>query len=378
MSNKKIVILSASTSLSHIRLVNALKVRAKYISSDVDVIHIDALKYVSAFYRKKYIETHLELIKKHPALWGYAYDKIDHVKCCPKMPDIKFAFLDGFTFGLRKKIKEIEPDAIIATHFLPAEQINRHKNEKLAKCYAAVIGDYDVHWLWIQKNMDMFFVANKESELRLVSRGVKKEKVKVTGIPINFGFEGRTKDKQNDLLVKHGLKPDKFTIILSSMGYGLGDEADIVNEIFAYFGDKVQIMASAWNDLTLHEKLLYLEENKYKGLLKVMNVSARFDKILGCGDIAVIKAAGISTSGCMALGIPVIVINPMPGDEERNADYLVEKGVAYKVYDQLGLNYKINRLMDDTELYSIMRKNALKAAKPNAATDIINSVLEVI
>ena len=372
MDFKKFVILSTSIGDDQDRLAEGLRLWIRKLYPDSKIVHIDATKYMSVFLRRKYTDSYTNIVKKHPALWGYMYDKMDHAKKHTKFPDLGFTLQDIFSQKLTKKIKELRPDYIICTHYLPAEQLNRHKGEKLASKYGVIITDFDVHWLWIQRNMDMFFVSTEESAQRLVARGISKDKVSVTGIPVNPVYS--EKYSRKDIRTELGLNPENRTVLLLSGGYGVGSVPYLCGLLLEKFPKNVQIIALAEKDEKHYQKLNELSENYPKRFI-FRKVTKRIEKLMAASDIVITKAGGFISSACLTLGLPIITINPIPGKEERNADFLVENNVAYKAYDEVGLLYKLNLLLTNKSHLEQMRMSALKIAKPDAGRKVLETLV---
>ena len=372
MALKKFVILSASTQGRNDRVAKILKESIQRNCSESKVTHIDATKYMGFFVKKKYIEAYNMIIKKHPVLWGYMFGKSDHGKKDSKIPDLGYALQDLFSQKLRKKIKELSPDYIIFTHFLPAEQLNRAKEEKLAPLYVNVITDFDVHCLWTQKNVDMFFLPTNESASRLAAFGVRKDRIYVTGIPVPNKIKIDIDKKA--VRRKLNLDEDKFTIFVMSGGYGVGDTSYTSDQILEICGPDVQIIAlNEKNDAS--RRYMKKTKERYPGRIVSFDDKKVHVSYMAASDVVITKADGIIMAECLAMGLPVICANPIPGEEERNIEYLVEKGVGSKVYDMTGLTYGIEALHRDPELFKRIREKALKLSRKDAANNIIKTIL---
>ena len=372
MALKKFVILSASTDGKKDNIARILKNSILKIYPDSKVTNIDAVKYMGFFVKKKYIEAYNNIIKVHPALWGYMFGKSDQNKKDSKIPDLGYALQDMFSQKLRKKIKELSPDYIIFTHFLPAEQLNRARDEKLATKYINVITDFDVHSLWTQKNIDMFFLPTNESASRLAAFGVRPDRINVTGIPVPAKIK---KDfKKQEIRSKLGLAKDKFTVFVMSGGYGVGDTSYTSDELLNNCGKDIQIIAI---EETGEASKKYMQKVKELNGGRIATINANDAGLahIAASDAIITKAEGLTLAECISFGLPVICANPMPGEEERNIDYLVEKGVGAKVYDMTGLIYRINSLVQNQSYYQSIHDKAIELSKADAADNIIKTIL---
>ncbi len=217
----KVLILSCSSGGGHIKAAQSLCLASRQFN-ELKIYHIDVLKHMSKFFRKVYADSYINIVSKSPNLYRHLYDMTDHDKDTKVIMNHMRYFLENlFTLFLRNQLKKIKPDCIVFTHFLPAEHFKRTRaKDKYAKTYAVVITDYDVHWLWVQKHIDLFFVATEEMAIKLISRGIKKEKTYVTGIPIEPAFS----KSYSKLQIKKnlGLKENLKTILFMSGAYGVG------------------------------------------------------------------------------------------------------------------------------------------------------------
>jgi processive 1,2-diacylglycerol beta-glucosyltransferase len=96
---------------------------------------------------------------------------------------------------------------------------------------------------------------------------------------------------------------------------------------------------------------------------------------MACADLSVTKPGGLTVSECLAVGLPMILIAPIPGQEERNADYLMEHGVAMKADDAVALEYKIGRLLKNPAKLTLLRNNMRGLGRPQAARTVLGHVL---
>ena len=373
---KKIIVISGSTGGGHVSAANSIQLYAeKMFSQKVQVIHIDVIKYMSPFFKKVYADTYIKMIKYFPSIFGFLYKITDHEKNKKViLSEMRYHFEEFFSKKFKKVIKKYNPDYIIFTHFLPAEHLNKTvlKN-KYANKYAVVVTDFDVHSLWVQENMDLFFVANEESALRLASKGIDKNKIYVTGIPIAPEFAEQY-DKEK-IKAELSLSPKLDTVLLMTGAYGIGRVDFFTEHLFESIDKEFQLIALTGKNEKLAESLEKIEA-KYPGKIKTVGFTNEVYKYMAACAFAVTKTGGLTTSECLAMGLPIITLNPIPGQEGKNTSYLLENGAALKTDDVLGLTYRVQKLLNDKELLARMQENARRIANPNAAENILNIVLK--
>jgi len=375
---KHYVILSASTGAGHIRAAEALEKCAAERYPDIKVTHIDAMKYVTRLFKGIYAGTYMGLARNHQEIWGYIYNKTDRSPNDLRLRKLRL-LLQKFNMGsLKKKFLELNPDHVICTHFLPAEMLDRAISKKIVipgrkklPPISVVVTDFDVHWMWTLKNLNQFFVANEEAQLRLASRGIKSKIIHNTGIPVcpEFGKKYNKKRAKQAL----GLNPEKITVLLMAGGYGVGNIDETAERLIKDISD-IQIIGIAGRNKDL-EKSLQKVSNKYKGKILGVGFTTEVEKYMAASDIVITKTGGLTSSECLAIGRPMIVINPIPGQEERNATYLMEHGVAVMAYDQVGLDYKLKNIIAAPGRLAKMQKAARAIGKPTAGFDIWEKII---
>ena len=99
-------------------------------------------------------------------------------------------------------------------------------------------------------------------------------------------------------------------------------------------------------------------------------------ELMAASDVAVTKSGGLTSSECLALGLPMVVVRPIPGQEERNSDFLLERGVALRANSPAHLVFKLRRLLGSPETLARMRASARLIARPRAAYDVADAVME--
>lgn len=277
-----------------------------------------------------------------------------------------------------KLIKNEKPDIAVCIHFLPAEIICwlRAKN-KIDTKQTIVVTDFDAHPMWLCHNFEHYFVALDETKVHLEKLGIPKEKLTVSGIPINPVF-AEHKDKQ-EMREKHGLDKDKLTILVSAGGFGVGNIAHLL-EALAEFETPSQIIAVCGRNEELKAELDKLANEKLNTShvkFHPIGYTKQMDKFMSASDLIVGKPGGLTTSEALAKGLIFVVVNPIPGQEERNSDHLLEKGCAIKCNNLPVLAYNIDKLFADRERFEQLKANVQNRATSNSAGNIVGKILNL-
>jgi processive 1,2-diacylglycerol beta-glucosyltransferase len=219
--------------------------------------------------------------------------------------------------------------------------------------------------------MRSYFAASDEIVFRMAARGIPKDDVHITGIPIMPMFCGRF---DRDACARElGIAPDKTTLLLMTGGVGLGGGELMIEQLLDIPGD-FQLVAMAGKNQELLEKYRSLAA-AHPGRLFALGFTSTIERVMASADLAVTKPGGLTVSECLAVGLPMVLISPIPGQEERNADYLMEQGVAVKAPDGVALKYKIGQLLKEPERLKQMREKMRGLGRPDAARAVLNRVL---
>ena len=368
----RIAILSVSAGAGHVRAAEALRKAAE--ARGHEAIHLDVMELVPRLFRKLYAESYLSVVERHPALWGYLYHSSDRTKRDSTANRLRRGIEALNTRTFRKAVTDLQPDVVICTHFLPAQLLSKMTaTGDFTKPTWVVVTDFDVHMLWSHPNLAGYCVAAEEVAWRIRERGIGEAQVAVTGIPIVPVFS--TSPDRKECAKELGIDPKRTTLLMMSGGYGVGAIDQLAERVLAIPGD-FQLITLAGRNAELLAKLTALAK-LHPGRLFPLGFTTTIERVMACADLAISKPGGLTTSECLAIGLPMLVISPIPGQEERNSDYLLEHGAGLKAHDAAGLEYRVRRILEEPALLGTMRTAAKKIGKPQAADRILDRVLAV-
>lgn len=372
MTFKKILLLSVSAGAGHLRAAEALKAYANLSAHEVVATHLDVMNFVTAAFRKLYTDFYITLVNKAPTLWGYLYKATNDAQPDSSLQRLRRGIERLNTKALLKEITAFKPDAIICTHFLPAEILSALIRKGKFACPVWVqVTDFDLHRLWVQEHMAGYFAANEEVAFRMRAQGIAAENIYVTGIPIMPAFA--TPPPRAQCAAQLGIDPDRKTFLLMGGGAGLGSLNTLAARLLTLEED-FQLIVLAGNNTQALAALQTVAE-RYPGRLWPQGFTQQVEQLMACADLVITKPGGLTTSECLAMGLPMIVNAPIPGQEERNADFLLEQGVALKAIDSVTLAYRIEYLMHNPEKLVEMRVKAKALGRPAAAMQVLDVVL---
>lgn len=369
---RKIVVLSVSAGAGHVRAAEALVATAKLHHPGVEAVHIDVMELVPKLFRKIYAEKYVDVVNRHPALWGYLYHTADKQRDDSIITRVRRVIEKLNTRGLVKRLEDMQPDAVICTHFLPAQILSRMiAKKKWSTPVWTVVTDFDVHALWVHQRLTGYCAAAEEIAWRMRERGLADTRIEVTGIPIMPVF---AEQRSREVCAKEaGIDPKRTTLLVMSGGLGVGAIDQLCERILTIPGDH-QMLALAGKNAALLDKLKAIAA-KYPGRFFPQGFTRTIERLMTCADLAVTKPGGLTTSECLAVGLPMLVVSPIPGQEERNTDYLLEAGAALKAHDLAGVDYRVRQLLAEPKRLAAMRERARGIATPQAAQTVLRHVL---
>lgn len=370
MSAPRLLLLSVSAGAGHARAAEALRVAAQ-AHYGAQALHLDVMDHVTTAFRKLYTDYYLRLVDKYPALWAQLYRITNETPADAPGARLRRGIERLNARDLRKAIAAFAPDIVICTHFLPAELLLRERERgRLDAPVWVQVTDFDLHALWEVPRMAGYFAASDEVAYRMRARGLPAERVHVTGIPIMPAF-AEIPDRA-DCARELGLDPARTTLLLMGGGAGVGALDEAAATLLALDVD-FQLIALAGRNAAMLEKLQAIAQ-RHPGRLFPHGYTNRIERLMGAADLAISKPGGLTTSECLALGLPMIVFAPIPGQEERNCDYLLEHGAALKAVDATALEYRVRELVADPARLAAMRANARRLGTPNAARAVLDRV----
>lgn len=372
---EKVLLLSASAGAGHVRAAQALERALIESAAARDVRHIDVLEHTTKLFRRLYSQTYLDMVNHAPELLGWLYDYLDTPW---RRERRRLAFDTLNTRPFVRLLETYQPQWTICTHFLPAEIVSWLRTKaRLITRHAIVVTDFDVHAMWLTRHVEQYFVALDETRVHLERLGIPGNTITVSGIPIDPIF---TKPKDRHAMgAKHGLEPDRLTVLVSAGGFGVGPVERLVRSLLElrHPAQAVVICGRSAELKARLDELAAAIPPTHTVRLKVTGYTTEMDEYMSAADLLIGKPGGLTTSEALAKGLVLVIVNPIPGQEERNADHLLEEGVAIRCNNLPVLAYKIDRLLDHPDRLAAMQARVRYLARPNAAREVVDTLLRL-
>lgn len=371
----RVLILSVGLGGGHLRAAQAIEAAFRRLGGAREVRSADAMQYGNKLFHKLFLRAYADVIQNAPEVYGWLYDHFDKPWSNRGHRNI-FEKLN--TRPVLRLLDEYRPDLVICTHVLPAGILSWLKEKHhIYTPQVIVITDFDVHALWLCDCYEHYFVALDETKLHLEALGVPANRVTATGIPIDPVF-GEDLDKA-EARRQLGLDPDLTVILVTGGSWGLGPIDRLVQSLEG-LDSRVQVVAICGRNEPLKATMDRLvSEREAGGPVSIVSVgwTDRMQVFMSAADLHAGKTGGLTTSEALAKGLPMLVVNPIQGQEERNADHLLEECVAIRCNNLPVLACKVDRLLGSSRRLARMGANARRLGRPDAALSIVRKLLQL-
>lgn len=364
----------ASAGMGHVKASEAVEqaFKVKY-GDEVEVSRIDILAYVGYIWCKILRDGYHYISAKRPQIWLWFYKRYNHTD---KQKTLTILSRWAVHKNFFADVVNFKPDFFIATHPLPVRLLFEMERDFASRLpIGTMITDFGYHSYWISECVDFYFVASDFSRQALINNQTPADHIVITGIPIAQKFC----QKLDPVIIrkKLGLASNKKTILIVGGQFNLDVLQKIISGIQQVHHDNVQFIVVAGRDKYLKAALENSDLGQHKNV-KVFGFVDNMEEMMTVSDVIFSKAGGLTVSECMAKGLPMVINQVIPGQEEDNVSYLVAQGAAIKVNDFSGIVNAVNDLLANPQKINAMKKAARSIGKPNAAVDLADFVYQKI
>jgi len=406
----RILIATLTAGGGHIAAAAAIEEAWRALRPADTVERLDLTTFFSPLHRKIHADGYVQLVERAPELWGMFFGKTDNPKIVRRINRIRRMFPSGSRKKFIRHLKEFNPDVVLCTHFEPLETLGRlrtngarlwqspaaaGRNDKAPGKFpipsrnvtaaagtsrtaalqnkppfiVSIVTDFEAHALWMDSCVDLYCVAAEETKARLVARGAAAASAVVTGIPIAAKFS--SKPDARAIRKTCGLRDDQPVLLVLGGGFGMGPVAEILSELDKVPGRFQTLVVTGRNE-ELRRKLATQTRNHPT---HVLGFSTHMHELMAVADLIITKPGGLTASEALALGKPLFILNPIPGQETANSDFLLEHGAAAKANRVEDLPFRIEQLLGSKKL-AVMAKAAKSLGRPKSAEAVCKEVLK--
>jgi processive 1,2-diacylglycerol beta-glucosyltransferase len=369
----RVLIATVTAGGGHVAAAAALEEAWHALYPKDTVERLDLVKFFSPLHRKIVSDGYVKLVNHAPELWGMMFAKTDNPKLARRLNQIKGVFPSKSRSLFARYLKHFEPDAVLCTHYLPLDTLAylRKKGDGLRPFSVSIVTDFEAHALWMEPCVDLYCVAAEETKARLLARGAIAADIVATGIPISARFGSKPDPKA--VRKGMGLRDDLPVLLVPSGGFGMGPVAEILSELDRVSTAFQTVVVTGRNEELRRE--LAAQDRKHP--TQVLGYASNMHELMAISDLIITKPGGLTTSEALAMGKPLFIINPIPGQEAANSDFLLERGAAAKVNRVEDLPYRLENLLGTKKLTDMARA-ARALGRPEAAAAVCKEVVRRI
>ena len=368
----KVLILYAKAGNGHYKAAEAIKEKIEEHNKDVQIYFEDGLEYSSRIANKIVVKGYAHMTKIAPGMWGAMYAKADTQER-NALNEVSKLIHKGLTIRLKKLLRITKPDVIVSTHpFVSKTCAYLKKKNKTDAKIVTLITDYAIHNMWLEDHVfyDKVLVATEEMKEDSIIYGVDKEKIEITGIPTSLKFS--EKYDRAKTLKEYGLEDKRTFLFFAGGGQGIGQSKDIFKELLETHGD-FQIVAVSGKNEKQKAKFEEMAKASNKKVV-VLGYTNDVPALMNMCDFVISKPGGLTSTECLVMNKPMLIINPIPGQEEQNAIYFTNNGTAVRAYEGEPLRHQINTLVRNKMRVEQMIQMCKTIARPHAVNDIVNII----
>jgi processive 1,2-diacylglycerol beta-glucosyltransferase len=369
-----VLIVHASVGAGHTRAAQALASAFALEAPQVNVVVVDALDGARPLFRSVYADGYLELVERAPRAFGLLFDATDRPGGDRGLPSrLARAASDWGMKDFDAFLENGRWDAVASTHFLAAERISRLKARgRFAAPLTTVVTDFDAHALWAQPFCERYCVAAPGAKASLVACGVEPGAVAQTGIPIDPAFSVPVEREAAQRFF--GLSGAYPVVVQCAGGRGIGPLDGVYRALLASTVPSEIVVVCGRNDAARRRLESIATPGRHR--VKMLGFTSDMRRLLAAADVLVTKPGGLTVSEALACGLPMALVSPIPGQEERNADYLLENGAAVKASRPEYLTEKLEGILSSPQRLQALRTQTERLGRPRAAFAVARQVLE--
>ncbi len=353
----------------HRQATLAIQQALKQLDPQLEAPTINGFGYTYPLLEKIINQAYMSVIKRTPKVWDYMYDNPKVVK---NSQGIKNFLHKTSHEKIKRLFQRYHPDAVVCTQAFPCGMVADYKRAHNLKVkLIGVLTDFHPHSYWLNEGVDYYVVPCQETKDRFIKKGVPTDAIKVYGIPLRSKFAVQTDKKL--IAQKMGLDPNLVTILVMGGGQGLGPIKKIVKSLIE-IDMNIQIIVLAGVNKKIIAALNRFAKKTEKKVV-IFEFVNNVDELMDLATLIITKPGGMTTAESLAKGLPMVIVNPIPGQEMRNTDFLLKNGIGMRIDDTNDIGEEVELLLKSPERLEEMRKAAQQNAKPFAAVDVAKLIL---
>lgn len=370
----KILIFYAAYGGGHLSAAKSINQYINENYKNAETRLVDCIKYINKGIDKITTLAYKEMAKKAPWAWGRIYNQSQQ----GMMAHISNGTNKLMSIKLNKLFEEYNPDIVISTHPFGVQMTTYLKSKGKTNCkLASIMTDFASHdqWLVGSNYIDYIFVSHEGMKKEIINKGIPESKIYATGIPLSNKFLQHF-DKRK-IKSSFDLDFNKKTILFFGGGeFGLGKDMTlkILKAFIDNIGDQFQIVAISGKNEKMQQGFYSLVGSNPN--VQIYGYTNEVPELMSISDLVVTKPGGLTITESLASGLPIVVINPIPGQEVENAEFLEKQGVAVWIRKAENPEEAVSDLLSNPEQLKHMKIKSKLLAKKSSTADICKTILD--
>jgi len=364
----RILFLYVSASSGHQRAADAIREALTLVVPTWETVGVDSFTYTYPTVGPLISRTYLEILHRTPALWDFIYDNPDVEMATREVRDLLNLVSAR---KLKKLVSRHNASAIVCTQAAPCSVFAAEKRRgKLSIPLIAVITDFAVHSYWVYKEVDLYCVPSEEVRKTLVRQGISSSRIAVTGIPISPVFLQHVPKERVRASLK--LDPHRTTVLMMGGSQGMGPLQELIGDLLP-LDAQILVLTGLNRELFRTLSKYYKREKR----VRVLGFTKTVHRLMDAADLLITKPGGLTSSEALAKGLPMVISNPIPGQEERNAAYLIRQGVAERADEPGDVAAVSAALLRNSPRLRRMAERTRTIAMPYAAIEVARHIFRL-
>jgi len=368
---KRVLLLYISEHSGHHCASISIEKALHNLDSEIETLNLNSFNHTNPILEKVINQAYMGVVKRRPEIWDYLYDNPAVLRNTQRLRQIFHKFNTG---KFKSLLDDFSPDAIVCTQAFPCGMIADYKNTYgFDAPLVGVLTDYAPHSYWIYNNVDRYIVPSEETGGKLIENGIEPHRILPFGIPIDQKFSLNRKN-DDEIRIANGLDPRKPCVLIMGGTQGLGPIKEITRSLERSSADAQFIIVCGTNKRLFR----WLKRRTFKKKTMVISYADNVDELMQISDLVITKPGGITTAEALAKALPMLIVNPLPGQEAMNTRYLLKEGVALKAESPDDVFVILEELLYNKSKLLDMSRKAAALSKPSSSTDVARLILELI
>ncbi len=369
----RVLFLSAAVGVGHTAAANAVRDALVARDPSLETQTVDSYEYAASVFAKVVADGYIGMVKTVPQVYAYLYGRVERARNIPAAR----RFVNRYTAqNLRAFVERMQPDLVVCTHAFPCGVMSEYKRQFDPQLpVVGIVTDFVVHPFWIYPNVDAYAVATDEMRRRLIARGVPAERVVVSGIPVDVRFGAIPADREA-LRRRLGLPPGRHIVLIMGGGVGIGP-LDKMMRALARLDVPLAAAVIVGRNGRLERRVVAAAERTPYPLRVFGFVDNVFD-YMHASDVLLSKPGGLTSSEALAARLPMVLVRPLPGPEERNTRYLVDCGAAVRTNGERELALAVRDILTSEPSRAERGKHVDAVRHPDAALRVADRIGELL